>query len=50
MNAEHWLCTKPIQNQKVPTNTKCEVVCPDGHDVVKGELLAAKLCIHVNFD
>ena len=38
MNAEAWLCDKPINNYRVPKNTKCRVVCSDGHDIFKGNI------------
>ena len=37
MNINHWSCNKPIQNDKVSQNAKCEIVCLDGFDVVVGK-------------
>ena len=37
-NAAEWLCNKRINNNQVPKNTKCGVVCFDGHDIVKGNI------------
>ena len=37
-NAAEWLCNKRINNNQVPKNTKCGVVCSDGHDIVKGNI------------
>ena len=37
-NAEDWLCNKPINNDQVLKNTKCGVICSDGHDIVKGNI------------
>ena len=36
-NAENWSCDKPVIEGKVSRGTKCNIVCPDGHDLVKGE-------------
>ena len=38
-NAEDWLCNKPINHNQVSKNTKCEVVCLEGYDIVKGKLI-----------
>ena len=35
--AERWSCDKTIENDKVPFQTKCELVCSDGYDIFKGE-------------
>ena len=35
--AERWSCDKPIENEKVPKKTKCELVCTEGYDVLQGE-------------
>ena len=37
MNINNWACNKPIQNDKVSQNAKCEIVCLDGFDVVVGK-------------
>ena len=34
--AERWSCDKPIENDKVPKQTKCEIVCFKGYDILKG--------------
>ena len=36
-NAEDWSCDKPVIEGKVSRNAKCNIVCPIGHDLVKGE-------------
>ena len=36
-NAEHWSCDKPVIEGKVSKNAKCNIVCPVGHDLVKGK-------------
>ena len=35
--AERWSCDKPIENEKVPKKTKCEIVCTEGYDVLQGK-------------
>ena len=44
-------CEQSIENDKVPRKTKCEVVCPDGYNVIKGEqfLLGIHLRIYTTF-
>ena len=37
--AEKWLCDKPVSEEKVAKNTKCEIVCLEGHDFLKGKWL-----------
>ena len=41
--AENWLCDKPIEDNKVPKKTKCEIVCPDGYDIKNGECVSENL-------
>ena len=36
--AERWSCDKLIENEKVPKQTKCEIVCSKGYDILKGTL------------
>ena len=35
-NAEEWSCDQPINQQKVPRNTRCSLTCFDGHDLIQG--------------
>ena len=42
--AVRWSCDKPIENEKVPKLTKCEIVCPDGYDIIKGKRRASHIC------
>ena len=35
--AENWSCDKPIEDNKVPKKTRCEIVCPDGYDLKNGK-------------
>ena len=32
----HWACDKPIENDKVPIKTNCEIICPNGYDLFNG--------------
>ena len=36
-NADKWTCNKPINQGKVEKTTKCQVVCMEGHDRLKGK-------------
>ena len=36
-NADNWSCDKPVIKGKVSRGTKCKILCPDGHDLVKGK-------------
>ena len=41
--AEQWSCDKSIENDKVPIKTKCEIVCPDGYDILNGRIFSANI-------
>ena len=36
-NADKWTCNKPINQDKVGKATRCQLVCLEGHDLIKGE-------------
>ena len=36
-NAEEWACTRPIEMNYVPRNSKCKVVCETGYRASKSK-------------
>ena len=36
-NANQWSCNEAINEQMVMQGTKCELICPDGYDVINGK-------------
>ena len=36
-NAKQWSCNKAINEQMVMQGTKCQLICPDGYDVINGK-------------
>ena len=40
LNAEKWVCNKPIKSNHIAKNAKCEVLCKTGYQLTKG-----KICI-----
>ena len=35
-NADKWTCNKPINQDKVGKKAICQVICLEGHDLLKG--------------
>ena len=53
LNAENWICNKPVKSNHIAKNSRCEVLCKTGYQLSKGKIkitddLRTKLIISIS--